>query len=248
MEMEGNEGVRVSIKEKLDDAEVRDEGVFGNKDCGNKNDVNQDREKCDDAGIEIGLFGNTDYCNSMDKTPNVSVHVSNNDDNDDLVYVHTVESSDETTVNEDEVIVNNNENVDTGAQCKNNCNLEHTNIDSQTKKAMKGDETKTASYELNYHLCRMWGKYGLRKITSIGNGNFVFKFNNESGLQTVIENGVWIVNNKPMVVQKWDIDVEINKVEPDKLPIWVKLVNLPLEAWTTKGLSALASMLGKPVM
>ncbi|GJY54986.1 RNA-directed DNA polymerase, eukaryota, reverse transcriptase zinc-binding domain protein [Tanacetum coccineum] len=65
---------------------------------------------------------------------------------------------------------------------------------------------------------------------------------------TVIENGVWIVNNKPMVVQKWDIDVDINKVKPDKLPIWVKLVNLPLEAWTVKGLSALASRLGKPVM
>ncbi|GJX65470.1 RNA-directed DNA polymerase, eukaryota, reverse transcriptase zinc-binding domain protein [Tanacetum coccineum] len=95
---------------------------------------------------------------------------------------------------------------------------------------------------------KMWGKYGLRKITSIGNGNYVFKFNNEKGLQTVIENGVWIVNNKPMVVQKWDIDVDINKVEPDRLSICVKLVNLPLEAWTIKGLSVVASRLGKPVM
>ncbi|GJT29450.1 RNA-directed DNA polymerase, eukaryota, reverse transcriptase zinc-binding domain protein [Tanacetum coccineum] len=100
--------------------------------------------------------------------------------------------------------------------------------------------------ELNYHMFRMWGKYGLKKITSIRNGNYVFKFNNESGL--LIENGIWIVNNKPMVVQKWDIDVDINKVEPDVLPIWVKLVNLPLEAWTTKGLSAIASRLGKPVI
>ncbi|GJR19963.1 RNA-directed DNA polymerase, eukaryota, reverse transcriptase zinc-binding domain protein [Tanacetum coccineum] len=53
---------------------------------------------------------------------------------------------------------------------------------------------------------------------------------------TVIEKGVWIVNNKPMVVQKWDIDVDINKLKPDKLPIWVK------------GLSALASRLEKPVV
>ncbi|GKC11628.1 RNA-directed DNA polymerase, eukaryota, reverse transcriptase zinc-binding domain protein [Tanacetum coccineum] len=99
--------------------------------------------------------------------------------------------------------------------------------------------------ELKYHLFR---RYGLKRITSIGNGNYVFKFNNESGLQTVIENGVWIVNNKPMIVQRWDIDVDINKVEPDVLPIWVKLVNLPLEAWTAKGLSAITSRLGKPVI
>nr|GEX94012.1 RNA-directed DNA polymerase, eukaryota, reverse transcriptase zinc-binding domain protein [Tanacetum cinerariifolium] len=74
------------------------------------------------------------------------------------------------------------------------------------------------------------GKYGLRRIISIGNGNYVFKFNNESGLQTVIESGVWIVNNKPMVVQKRDIDVDINKIEPNIFPVWVKMVILPLEA------------------
>nr|GFB83722.1 hypothetical protein [Tanacetum cinerariifolium] len=159
----------------------------------------------------------------MDQTPDVSALVSNNDDNEDLVSVHTVKSSDESIANKDEKTVNNSENLGEGTQCKNGCNLDNTNTESQAEKA-RGDEIKTASYEINYHLFRMWGKYGLRKITSIGNGNYVFKSNNESGLQTVIENGVWIVNNKPMVEQKWDIDVDINKVEPDKLPIWVKLM------------------------
>ncbi|PWA81545.1 hypothetical protein CTI12_AA184580 [Artemisia annua] len=102
--------------------------------------------------------------------------------------------------------------------------------------------------ELNYHLFRMWGKFGLKSIMDIGNGRFVFKFSNEQGLNTVIENGVWIVNNKAMVVQKWDASVDLNKVEPDVLPLWVKFVNLPLEAWTTKGLSSIASRLGKQVM
>ena len=63
----------------------------------------------------------------------------------------------------------------------------------------------------------------------------------------MIENGVWIVNNKAMVVQKWDASVDLNKVEPDTLPLWVKFVNLPLEAWTTKGLSAIASRISKPI-
>ncbi|PWA66526.1 RNA-directed DNA polymerase, eukaryota, Reverse transcriptase zinc-binding domain protein [Artemisia annua] len=102
--------------------------------------------------------------------------------------------------------------------------------------------------ELNYHLFKMWGKFGLKSIMDIGNGTFVFKLSNEQGLKTVIENGVWIVNNKAMMVQKWDTSVDLNKIEPDVLPLWVKFVNLPLEAWTTKGLSAIASRLGKPIM
>ena len=85
--------------------------------------------------------------------------------------------------------------------------------------------------ELKYHLLRMWGKLGLKNIIDIRNGTFVFKFSNEHGLQTVIENGVWIVNSKAMVVQKWDASVDMNKLEPDVLPLWVKFVNLPLEAW-----------------
>ncbi|GJX13285.1 RNA-directed DNA polymerase, eukaryota, reverse transcriptase zinc-binding domain protein [Tanacetum coccineum] len=33
--------------------------------------------------------------------------------------------------------------------------------------------------------------------------------------------------------------------EEDKIPIWVKLCNIPLEAWTVKGISAIASRIGK---
>ncbi|GKC21442.1 zinc knuckle CX2CX4HX4C containing protein [Tanacetum coccineum] len=222
VEMKGDDDARVSSMGKLDVDEVR-EGVFGNTDYCNMNDEYQRKENVnDDDGFEKGVFGNMDYCNNMHQTPNVSAHVSNNDDNEDLIYVHTVESSDESITNEDEEIMNNCENIREGTQCKNGCNLDNTNTGGQTGKARGMMRLKL--------LAMMWGKYGLRKIASIGNGNYVFKFNNENRLQTVIENGVWIVNNKPMVVQKWDIDVDISKVEPDKMPIWVKLVNLPLEA------------------
>ena len=54
--------------------------------------------------------------------------------------------------------------------------------------------------ELRYHLYRMWSKFGLKHILNNGNGMFVF--DNEQGLQNVIESGPWIVNNKSMVVQK----------------------------------------------
>ncbi|GJT55366.1 RNA-directed DNA polymerase, eukaryota, reverse transcriptase zinc-binding domain protein [Tanacetum coccineum] len=44
---------------------------------------------------------------------------------------------------------------------------------------------------------------------------------------------------------KEDINMSIDKTEPDKLPLWVRLCNLPLEAWFINGINALASRIGK---
>nr|GEY53662.1 ATPase, F1/V1/A1 complex, alpha/beta subunit, zinc knuckle CX2CX4HX4C [Tanacetum cinerariifolium] len=80
------------------------------------------------------------------------------------------------------------------------------------------------------------------------NGVFYFKFQDEEGINEVINNGPWMVNNKPLVVQKWSIVMCLNKTEPKRIPVWVKLRNVPMEAWSVKGMSALASSIGKPVI
>ncbi|GJT35991.1 RNA-directed DNA polymerase, eukaryota, reverse transcriptase zinc-binding domain protein [Tanacetum coccineum] len=38
------------------------------------------------------------------------------------------------------------------------------------------------------------------------------------------------------------------KRDPDIIPLWVKIYNVPLEAWTVKGISALATRVGKPLV
>ncbi|GKB85818.1 RNA-directed DNA polymerase, eukaryota, reverse transcriptase zinc-binding domain protein [Tanacetum coccineum] len=67
-------------------------------------------------------------------------------------------------------------------------------------------------------------------------------------LDTIVEQSPWIVNGKPLMVQKWNPDVCIKKAEPGKIPIWIKLSNIPLEAWSVKGIIALSSKLGKPLV
>ncbi|PWA98935.1 hypothetical protein CTI12_AA014150 [Artemisia annua] len=47
---------------------------------------------------------------------------------------------------------------------------------------------------------------------------------------------------------KWSPDVSLDKIEHDKIPIWIKMFNVPLEAWNNKGISALASSVGKPMI
>ncbi|GJT80130.1 RNA-directed DNA polymerase, eukaryota, reverse transcriptase zinc-binding domain protein [Tanacetum coccineum] len=87
--------------------------------------------------------------------------------------------------------------------------------------------------------------------TGIKDGRDVVMFKEElvkEGMENVLEAGPWMVNNKPLLIQRWDPTVCIDKKEPEKIPIWVKLVKLPLEAWTTKGISSIISNLGKPLI
>ncbi|GKE73881.1 RNA-directed DNA polymerase, eukaryota, reverse transcriptase zinc-binding domain protein [Tanacetum coccineum] len=39
-----------------------------------------------------------------------------------------------------------------------------------------------------------------------------------------------------------------DKAEPKKILVWVKMINVPMEAWSVKEISALASSIGKPVI
>ncbi|GKD48359.1 RNA-directed DNA polymerase, eukaryota, reverse transcriptase zinc-binding domain protein, partial [Tanacetum coccineum] len=87
--------------------------------------------------------------------------------------------------------------------------------------------------ELRYNIRRMWSKYGLYDIISNGNSVWLFKFRNKEGMNTIVNQSPLMVNGKPLMVQKWNPDV---CVEKDKISIWAKLYNIPLEAWSVKGI------------
>lgn len=51
------------------------------------------------------------------------------------------------------------------------------------------------------------GKYGLCDIFVNEVGIYFFKFKNEEGMNIVVDNGPWMVNNKPLLVQKWHLEL-----------------------------------------
>ncbi|GKD71191.1 RNA-directed DNA polymerase, eukaryota, reverse transcriptase zinc-binding domain protein, partial [Tanacetum coccineum] len=63
----------------------------------------------------------------------------------------------------------------------------------------------------------------------------------EIRLNRMLESGPWMIRSKPLLVQRWEHSLIIDKKEPNVLPIWIKLLNLPLEAWTMKGIRGVAS-------
>nr|GEW63044.1 hypothetical protein [Tanacetum cinerariifolium] len=102
--------------------------------------------------------------------------------------------------------------------------------------------------EMRYNIFKMWRKCGLKSVIPNGNGIFLFKFKSAEGLKYVTEMRHWMANGKPMFVKKWDPSVSLDKAEPSAQPLWVKLKNLPLETWSSKGISAVASRLGTPLI
>ncbi|GJU64103.1 zinc knuckle CX2CX4HX4C containing protein [Tanacetum coccineum] len=78
--------------------------------------------------------------------------------------------------------------------------------------------------EIVGHLKRMWRLYQLEEC--------------------VIENGPWMVENKPLFVRKWEPGLCMSKLDTSKLPLWVKIYDIPLEAWNVEGISRIASRIG----
>ncbi|GJT92144.1 zinc knuckle CX2CX4HX4C containing protein [Tanacetum coccineum] len=64
----------------------------------------------------------------------------------------------------------------------------------------------------------------------------------------VIENGPWMVENKPLFVRKWEPGLCMSKPDTSKLPLWVKIYDIPLEAWNVEGISRIASRIGVPII
>ncbi|GKA27785.1 RNA-directed DNA polymerase, eukaryota, reverse transcriptase zinc-binding domain protein [Tanacetum coccineum] len=101
--------------------------------------------------------------------------------------------------------------------------------------------------ELKYNIRRMWGKHGLKDIVVDADGICYFKFKHEEGRNFVIDQSPWLVNGKPLLVQKWDPETDFVKESPCKIPVWIRLLNVPLEAWNVNGISAISSRLGRPI-
>ncbi|GKC32324.1 RNA-directed DNA polymerase, eukaryota, reverse transcriptase zinc-binding domain protein [Tanacetum coccineum] len=72
-----------------------------------------------------------------------------------------------------------------------------------------------------------------------------------------ISEGRLMVEMDPLIEEgskKWGLTVRwvagicLNKPEPTRLPLWVKIFNVPLEAWNVEGISRIASRIGTPII
>ncbi|KAL2251939.1 UNVERIFIED_CONTAM: hypothetical protein Sindi_2316200 [Sesamum indicum] len=87
----------------------------------------------------------------------------------------------------------------------------------------------------------------LREVIATTNGFFFFQFKTVFDMEEIIEGGPWLFQGQPIVLQKWEPGMAMRKLKHTQVPVWIKLRHLPMEFWTTEGLSTFASGVGKPL-
>ncbi|GKC09958.1 zinc knuckle CX2CX4HX4C containing protein, partial [Tanacetum coccineum] len=92
-----------------------------------------------------------------------------------------------------------------------------------------------------------WGKYGIQKIIMNAKGFYFFKFSSKKGVEYILENGPWTVRAIPIILNKWTPSSSLTKENQTRVPILVKIHDVPLAAFTTDGLSVIASKLKETV-
>ena len=79
-------------------------------------------------------------------------------------------------------------------------------------------------------------------------GFYFFKFSLDKGVVDMLENGTWMIRNVPIILNKWTPSANLTKENHSKIPLWVKMHDAPLAAFTADGLSVIASTIGNPLM
>ncbi|KAK2661863.1 hypothetical protein Ddye_000437 [Dipteronia dyeriana] len=94
---------------------------------------------------------------------------------------------------------------------------------------------------------RIWGSRGLLEVLANEKGFYFFKFSDDEACSNVLEAGPWLFTGRMLILKKWHPRLILTKDTYSKIPMWVKLFNIPHEYWTKDGLSYIASAVGKPL-
>lgn len=78
-------------------------------------------------------------------------------------------------------------------------------------------------------------------------GFIVFQFRDEHAKQSVLDEGPWFFSRKYLVLKNWHRMMKPSKEHPSKIPIWVKIIDLPWELWNKECISRIASTFGRPI-
>ncbi|GKD44945.1 zinc knuckle CX2CX4HX4C containing protein, partial [Tanacetum coccineum] len=92
-----------------------------------------------------------------------------------------------------------------------------------------------------------WDKFGLRRI-QLHEEFFLFQFDTKEGMESVMENGPWLIRRMPLMLNVWTPNTDLKKEEIKLAPLWVKLHYVPIVAYSEVGLSLISTQLGRTIM
>ncbi|GKA87515.1 zinc knuckle CX2CX4HX4C containing protein [Tanacetum coccineum] len=92
-----------------------------------------------------------------------------------------------------------------------------------------------------------WAKFGLKRVM-LDDDFFLFQFETKEGMEKVMEGGPWLIRLVPLFLNVWSPNTTLVKDEIKHAPVWVKLRNVPIVAYSEIGLSLITTQIGRPIM
>ncbi|KAI0501856.1 hypothetical protein KFK09_016801 [Dendrobium nobile] len=94
---------------------------------------------------------------------------------------------------------------------------------------------------------KAWKLKGSLSLLSLADDFFLLKFTAIEDYDMVWSGGPWFLLGRPFILQKWNPRFQPKRDETAAIPIWIKILNLPLALWTPAGISKIASFIGIPL-
>ncbi|GLJ47543.1 hypothetical protein SUGI_1004050 [Cryptomeria japonica] len=88
---------------------------------------------------------------------------------------------------------------------------------------------KISRMEINNWVFKNWGEDNVVKY--IPKGFFVVVFSQESERCRILNQENWFVNDNPIYLQPWSLNLNLTPLAVYDSPIWIRLYNLPIEYW-----------------
>lgn len=85
------------------------------------------------------------------------------------------------------------------------------------------------------------------KVSANRQGHFLIKFSNSNDVNLILQSGPYSMGGRPVMVTQWSTEFDFQRDVLMKVPIWVKMHNLPLNCWSLESLSRITSVVGVPI-
>lgn len=96
-------------------------------------------------------------------------------------------------------------------------------------------------------MIRYWNFVKLPELFYHDDGYFLMKFQCNKEKEMVLMRSPYSIHNMPMVLKDWYTGFNFKRDMVRAIPIWVKLLKLPLYPWSATSLGKIGSALGKPL-
>ncbi|GJU23244.1 zinc knuckle CX2CX4HX4C containing protein, partial [Tanacetum coccineum] len=92
-----------------------------------------------------------------------------------------------------------------------------------------------------------WARFGLKR-TMFHHGFFFFQFSSKTGMEQVLANGPWHIRMIPIMLNIWNPTKKLIRDDIKTVPVWVKMHDVPVVAYSEVGLSLITTQVGRPIM